>query len=113
MAALPFATNVSARPRTLRPRLGDWWSWVQIPPPRPIPPHRLSSCRVPELPRRRAVAVLLPLILLTAGLAAIDLFDGTVGLGEVGRVVAGLTVFAVAAAVGWVLTRDMTPNGGR
>ena len=65
------------------------------------------------MPLRRAVAVLLPLSLLTAGLAAIDLFDGTLGLGNIGRVEAGIAVFAVAAVVGWVLTRDMIPRGRR
>jgi hypothetical protein len=64
-----------------------------------------------KLPLRRAVIVLVPLTLLTAGLAAIDLFDGTIGMGGVGRVEAGIVVFAVAAVVGWVLTRGMTPRG--
>ena len=63
------------------------------------------------MPLRRAIVVLLPLIVLTAGLSAIDAFDGALGLGEVGRVEAGLVVFAIAAAVGWVLTRGMfVPN---
>jgi hypothetical protein len=64
-----------------------------------------------KLQLRRAVAVFLPLSLLAAGLAAIDLFDGTVGLGNIGRVEAGIVVFAVAALVGWVLTGGLTPRG--
>jgi len=63
-------------------------------------------------PVRRAVAVLVPLLLLTAGLAVIDLFDGRVGLGEVGRVGAGIVVFAVSAGLGWVLTWRIRPPLG-
>ena len=63
-----------------------------------------------KLSLRRAVIVLVPLTLLTAGLAAIDLFDGTIAMGGVGRVEAGIVVFAVAAVAGWLLTRDMTPR---
>jgi hypothetical protein len=64
-----------------------------------------------KLQLRRAVAVFLPLSLLAGGLAAIDLLDGTLGLGNIGRVEAGIVVFAVAAVVGWALTRGMTPPG--
>ena len=62
------------------------------------------------MPLRRALVVLLPLLVLTAGLSAIDIFDGTIGIGGLGRVEAGIVVFAVAAVVGRVLTREMPPR---
>ena len=58
---------------------------------------------------RKSAAVLLPLTVLAAGLAAIDRFDGLIGLDNVGRVEAGIVVFALAAVVGWAAAHAADP----
>src|SRR4051794_30227015 len=44
--------RLSATPETT---LGDWWSWVRIPPPRPYFPRDIGSTRV-NVPRPGSIA---------------------------------------------------------